>query len=147
MRTDYTVKIPYALRLSRGRFSPDVEEYGRRGRLKRDDVHRLGLLKEVRMLFAITWTNRGGASEDRDKRTLKLFKNWQPPAGLDFKGFYDYADGNGGIAIAEANSAEVILEATAPWATFLNFTVRPIVPTDKSPAILEKAMAWRDSVR
>ena len=51
------------------------------------------------------------------------------------------------IAIADANSAEVILEATAPWATFLNFTVRPIVPTDKSPAILERAITWRDSVR
>ena len=99
------------------------------------------------MLFAITWTNRGSASEETDKRTLKLFKNWQPPAGLDFKGFYDYADGNGGIAIAESNSAEVLLEATAPWTTFVDFSIRPIVPTDKSPAILEKALAWRDSIR
>lgn len=99
------------------------------------------------MLFAIEWTNRAGATEETDKRTLKLFKNWQPPAGLDFKCFYDYADGNGGIAIAESNAAELILEATAPWATFLNFTVRPVVPSDKSPAILEKVIAWRDSVR
>ncbi len=53
------------------------------------------------MLFAIVWTNRAGATEDTDKRSLKLFTNWRPPAGLDFKGFYDYADGNGGIAIAE----------------------------------------------
>jgi hypothetical protein len=98
------------------------------------------------MLFAITWTNRS-ATEEADKRTLKLFKNWQPPAGLDFKGFYDYADGNGGIAIAESNSAEVLLEATVPWATFLEFTIRPIVPTDKSPAIFERAYAWRDSIR
>lgn len=99
------------------------------------------------MLFAIAWTNRAGATEETDKRMLKLFKNWQPPAELDFKGFYDYADGNGGIAIAETTSAEAILEASAPWSTFLNFTIRPIVPTDKSPAILEKAMDWRDSVR
>ena len=99
------------------------------------------------MLFAIAWTNRAGATEETDKRTLKLFKSWQPPAGLDFKGFYDYADGDGGIAIAESNSAELILEATAPWATYFNFTVRPIVPSDKSPAIFEKAIAWRDSIR
>ena len=99
------------------------------------------------MLFAIVWENRAGASEETDKRTLKLFKNWQPPAGLEFKGFYDYADSNGGIAIAESNSAEAILEATAPWAAFFNFTVRPIVPTDKSPAIFDKAIAWRDSIR
>jgi hypothetical protein len=102
--------------------------------------------EEDKMLFAIAWTNRAGTTEETDKRVLKLFKNWQPPAGLEFKGFYDYADGNGGIAIAEANSAEVILEGTVPWATFINFTVRPIVPTDKSTAILEKAIAWRDSV-
>ena len=99
------------------------------------------------MLFAITWVNRGGGTEDADKRTLKLFTNWQPPAGLDFKGFYDYADGNGGVAIAETNAAEVILEATAPWSAFFDFTVRPIVPTDKTPAIFEKAIAWRDSIR
>jgi hypothetical protein len=66
---------------------------------------------------------------------------------LDFKGFYDYADGDGGIAIAESDSAEVILETTAPWATYLKFSIRPIVPTDKSPAIFEKAIAWRDSIR
>jgi hypothetical protein len=66
---------------------------------------------------------------------------------LDFKGFYDYANGNGGTAIAASISAEAILEATAPRATFFNFTFRPIVPTDKSPAIIEKAIAWRDSIR
>jgi uncharacterized protein DUF3303 len=98
------------------------------------------------MLFAISWSNRAGATEETEKRSLKLFKNWQPPAGLDFKGFYDYADANGGIAIAEANSAETILEAIAPWGTFFNFSIRPIVPTDKSPAIIEKALAWRDSI-
>ena len=99
------------------------------------------------MLFAIAWTNRAGATEETDKRTLKLFKNWQPPAGLDFKGFYDYADGDGGIAIAESNSAELILEATGPWATYFDFTVRPIVPSDKASAIFEKVIAWRDSIR
>jgi hypothetical protein len=99
------------------------------------------------MMFAIAWENRAGATEENDKRTLKLFTNWKPPAGLDFKGFYDYADGNGGIAIAESNSAELLLEATAPWAAYFNFTIRPIVPSDKSPAIFEKAIAWRDSIR
>jgi len=41
------------------------------------------------MLFAVTWTSRGDGTEERDKRTLKLFTNWKPPAGFDFKGFYD----------------------------------------------------------
>ena len=99
------------------------------------------------MLFAVSWVNRDGATEEREKRSLKLFTNWKPPAGFDFKGFYDYVDGNGGVAIVEATSAEVMLEVFAPWATFFEFSVRPIVPTEKSTPILEKAFAWRDSVR
>ena len=77
------------------------------------------------MLFAVSWVARGGLSEERDKRTLKLFTNWQPPAGFEFKGFYDYVDGNGGMAIVETSSAEVMLEVFAPWATFFEFTVKP----------------------
>jgi Domain of unknown function (DUF3303) len=102
---------------------------------------------EDRMLFAVSWTNRGNATEERDKRSLKLFSAWKPPAGLEFKGFYDYADGGGGVALIETSSAELMLEGFAPWATFFDFTVRPVVPIEKSSAIYEKATAWRDSVR
>jgi hypothetical protein len=99
------------------------------------------------MLFAVTWTPTSGLSEDRDKRTLKLFTNWQPPAGVEFKGFYDYADGNGGIAIVEATTAEALLETTAPWAAFFQFSARPLVESEKTTAIFQKAIAWRDSIR
>lgn len=98
------------------------------------------------MLFSIVWANRAGTSEQTDKRTHRLFMNWQPPAGLEFKGFYDYADGNGGIAIVEADSAEAIFEATVTWATVFDFTARPIVPADRATPIVEKAIAWRDSI-
>jgi hypothetical protein len=99
------------------------------------------------MLFALSWVPTSGLTEERDKRTLKLFSSWRPPAGVEFKGFYDYADSNGGIAIVEAASAEVMLEAVAPWASFFAFTARPVVPTEKAAAIYEKAIAWRDSIR
>lgn len=99
------------------------------------------------MTFAVTWVPTSGLTEDRDKRTLRLFSNWKPPAGVEFKAFYDYADGNGGIALVEANSAEAILETTGPWATFLAFTIRPVVPSDKAAAIWEKSLAWRDTIR
>ena len=99
------------------------------------------------MLFAVNWVNRGGATEERDRRIHKLFTNWKPPAGFDFKAFYDYADGNGGVAIAEATSPETVLEVCATWSTFFEFTVRPIVPSEKATPIFEKAIAWRDSVR
>ena len=99
------------------------------------------------MLFALTWEPTPGLSEDRDKRTLQLFAKWTPPSGFEFKGFYDYADGDGGIAIVETSSAEATLEAVAPWATFFRFQMRPIVPADKAAAIYQKSVAWRDTVR
>jgi len=99
------------------------------------------------MLFAVSWQTRDGVTEEREKRSLKLFANWKPPAGVEFKGFYDYADCDGGIAIVETGSAEGMLESLAPWSAFFSFTVRPIVPTEKSFGLFEKAMAWRDSVR
>jgi uncharacterized protein DUF3303 len=98
------------------------------------------------MLFVALWENRAG-TEETDKRLLNLFTNWRPPAGVEFKGFYDFADASGGVAIVEANSADAILETTAPWGAFLKFTVRPIVPSDKATAIYGKSIAWRDSIR
>ena len=99
------------------------------------------------MLFGVTWVPTGGSSEDRDRRIFKLFTSWRPPAGVEFKAFYDYADGNGGIAIVEANSAEALLETTAPWSVFLAFTIRPVVASEKATPIFEKSIGWRDSVR
>lgn len=99
------------------------------------------------MLFAVTWANRGTGNEDTEKRTLKLFGQWQPPAGVEFKAFYDYADANGGVALVEATSAEALLETTAPWSTYLTFTCRPVVASDKGAAIFQKTTAWRDSIR
>jgi len=99
------------------------------------------------MLFGVTWVPTSGPSEERDKRTLKLFSSWRPPAGVDFKAFYDYADGNGGIAIVEADSAEALLETTAPWSAFFVFTTRPVVASEKASPIFEKAIGWRDSIR
>jgi len=99
------------------------------------------------MLFAVTWVPTSGGSEDRDKRTLKLFTNWRPPAGVEFKAFYDYADNNGGVAIVEADSAEALLETSAPWAAFFTFTTRPVVASEKATPIFQKANSWRDSIR
>jgi hypothetical protein len=98
------------------------------------------------MLCAIEFLPRAGITEEREKRTLALFRKWQIPDGVDFKGFYDYADGNGGIAIVEADSAELMLETIAPWSAYFQFTIRPLVPVEKSVEIVEKAYAWRDSI-
>ena len=99
------------------------------------------------MLFALTYKQRPGTSEERDKRTIALFTKWQPPAGYEFKAFYDYADGEGGIAIVEVASTEIMLEAHAPWNAFFEFQARPIIDAQSAVPIFQKANAWRDSIR
>ena len=99
------------------------------------------------MLFAVSYKQRPGTTEDRDKRTIELFSKWQPPAGYEFKAFYDYADGEGGIAIVDVSSPETMLEAHAPWAAFFEFQARPIVDAQQAVPTVQKAYAWRDSIR
>lgn len=97
------------------------------------------------MLFHVTW-DFTDQSEEGEKRSLNVFAQWQPPAGADFKGFYGFVDGTGGVAIIEADSAATIARTTAPWTPWLRFTVKPIVPIEEATSIGSEAVAFRDSV-
>ena len=97
------------------------------------------------MLFHVTW-DFTDQSEEGEKRSLNVFAQWQPPAGADFKGFYGFADGSGGVAIIEADSAATLARTTAPWTPWLRFVVTPIVPIEEATAIGAEANAFRDSV-
>ena len=74
------------------------------------------------MLFHVTWEFID-TSEAGSKRSLTVFSKWQPPAGAEFKGFYGFSDGRGGVAIIEADSAATLFETTAPWVPWLRFSV------------------------
>ena len=97
------------------------------------------------MLFHITW-EFNDTSEDGIRRSLKVFSQWQPPEGAEFKGFYGFADGGGGVAIVEAESVEAIARTCAPWGPWLRFTSTPILPIEQSSAIAMEAVGFRDSV-
>ncbi len=97
------------------------------------------------MLFHVTWEFIDN-SEEGSRRSLALLAKWQPPAGADFKGFYGFSDGGGGVAIIEVDSAATLARTTAPWAPWLSFTVTPILPIEESSAIGHEAAAFRDSV-
>jgi hypothetical protein len=94
------------------------------------------------MLFGIVYTPRN-SSEASEKRSLQLFTSWQPP--IDFKGHWALATG-GGIAVAEADTAEAVFEAVAPWSAFFDFQVTPAIPVEDAVPIFMKTNAWRDSV-
>jgi hypothetical protein len=98
------------------------------------------------MLFHVTWEFID-SSEDATKRSLSVFQRWQPPAGADFsRGFYGFADGTGGVAIIEVDSAEALARTIAPWTPWMQFQVAPILPIEQSSGISAEAAAWRDSL-
>jgi hypothetical protein len=75
-----------------------------------------------------------------------MLGKWQPPAGAEFKGFYSFVDGTGGVAIVEVDSAATLARTIAPWTTSLSFTVTPILLVEESSAINAEGFAFRDSV-
>src|SRR3954453_22595803 len=97
------------------------------------------------MLFHVIW-EFADTSEEGERRSLAIFGRWQPPAGAEFKGFYGFADGRGGVAIVEADSAATLARTTAPWTPWLPFTATPIVPIEESTGIAGEAVVFRDSV-
>ncbi len=98
------------------------------------------------MLFHVMWefTDR---SEEGTRRSLTVFGKWQPPVGAEFKGFYGFADGTGGVAIIEADSAATVARTSAPWMPWLSFTVTPILPIEEASAIASEGVQFRDSVQ
>jgi hypothetical protein len=97
------------------------------------------------VLFHVTWEFID-ATEEGQRRSLKVFSGWQPPAGAEFKGFYGFADGSGGVAIIEADSAATLARTTAPFTPWLRFTSTAIVPVEESAAIAAEGAQFRDSV-
>lgn len=96
------------------------------------------------MLFHVMWEFTD-QTEESEKRSLQVFQGWEPPAGAEFQGFYAFADGSGGVAIVEADSAAALARTTAPWVPWLRFTVTPILPVEESAAIAGEGIAFRDS--
>ena len=96
------------------------------------------------MLFGLLYTALGGTTEETQKRSLELFTQWSPP--FVFKAHYARGDGRGGIAIIESDTAEAVLEGTAPWLPFFEFEVTPVVDIQAAVPLFQRAYGWRDSV-
>jgi hypothetical protein len=95
------------------------------------------------MRFLITWKINGGAEADQ-ARILGLFAAWEPPIELhEWSGF---ADGAGGMAIAEADDAAMIARVTTPWTPWLDFTIQAILPIEQTAGVLSEALEFRSSV-
>ena len=97
------------------------------------------------MLFHVAW-EFVDTSEEGIRRNLALFSQWKPPDGFEFKGFWGFADNSGGVAIVEADGAEALARATAPFTPWLRFATTPILPIEESSAIAGDAVGYRDSI-
>ena len=64
------------------------------------------------MLMHVVW-DWADASEAGGARALEVFQGWKPPPGADFQAFYGFADGDGGVAIIEVDSAATLARAVA----------------------------------
>ena len=97
------------------------------------------------MLFHVIW-QFADTTEEGQRRSLAVFATWEPPPGAEFKGFYGFTDGSGGVALLEVDSAETLARTTAPWTPWLSFTATPILPIEESTKIAGEAVGFRDSV-
>ncbi|HUC14489.1 MAG TPA: DUF3303 family protein [Acidimicrobiales bacterium] len=97
------------------------------------------------MLFHVTWAPTD-TSDEAQRRGQAMLGKWQPPAGAEFKGFYGFVGGGGGVAIIEVDSAATLARTMAPWTMLLSFTVTPILTIEEGSGINAEAFAFRDSV-
>lgn len=98
------------------------------------------------MLFEISYKVRTGGNESSDKRIMQIFSKWKPPAGMVVKAHYARTMASGFI-IAEADSVAPIIEANAVYAIWLDYEVTPIIDIADAVPALERAYAWRESIR
>ncbi len=98
------------------------------------------------MLFQVSYKGKPGSKEADDKRIMQVFSKWAPPAGMEIKCHYVRPD-LGGFLVIEANSASPLIEGIAPFATYLEYEVTPIADVSEGVLALDRAYAWRDTVR
>ena len=95
------------------------------------------------MQFLITWEIAAGSEEDQ-ARILSLFAKWEPPVELrEWSGF---ADGSGGMCIAETDDAEAVGRITAPWTPWLDFTIKLLMPIQRTAVVMSEAAGFWSTV-
>jgi hypothetical protein len=99
------------------------------------------------MLFAVSYQVRANATEESQSRALRLFAEWTPPEAYTFKAHYANADGTGGLALVETDSAAAALKVHGAWAPFFDFKLVPIVEIDQAVQIGFANVKWRESVK
>lgn len=88
------------------------------------------------MLFIVTWKIPYEARTE----TLERFRKFggMEPKGVELIARYHYADGSGGISIAEATDAMALYQWCQEWSDVLVMDTRPVLSDDQ----VTKALGW-----
>ena len=78
------------------------------------------------MKFLVAWDDRNDLDDAQEAELLAAFGRWTPPAGLVFHEFLSRADGRGGFAVVETDSATDLLDAPSKFGPWLEFDVVPV---------------------
>ena len=88
-----------------------------------------------------------GRHERDVRRGLKVFSNWSLPEGQTFHAFLQRADGNGGYALVETDSATGLLDSASKFAPWFEFQVTPVVDMTDAVAVFNAAIKCRNSIK
>jgi hypothetical protein len=96
------------------------------------------------MLFHVTQKPRAGYTHDDQKKALEMWARWEPPKGFEVKSFFLAPDGRG-FLVVDAETAEALYEAPAPWTVvYLDYDITPVVEVETGVELQQKGMAFRE---
>ena len=96
------------------------------------------------MKYVVTWVTRPGITEEASARSLQVFGKWTP--GGNFTEFLGRVDGEGGFAVVEAEDPAVVAKDIAPFVSWFQFTVHPVLEIADTATIDNEAVAFLASV-
>ena len=96
------------------------------------------------MKYVVSWVPRAGITEEASARSLQVFSKWSP-AG-NFTEFLGRVDGQGGFAVVEADDPAVVAKDVAPFISWFEFEVHPVLEIADTAAIDSEAIAFLASV-
>ena len=97
--------------------------------------------------FMVAGTARPVATPAQLREILRVFGQWQPPAGTTMKSLNIAADGRHSFAMFEADSAALLSEATAAFTDYLDFEIFPLVTAEEAVPIMGRMQAWVDQMK
>ena len=98
------------------------------------------------MKYVISWLAKPSLGEAEIARSLQVFGKWSPSEGADFKEFLGRVDGQGGFAVVETDDPSLIAKDVAPFASWFDFSVYPVLEITETAAIDTQAIEFLASV-